>query len=49
MDDARHLEASRKHVTSHTEPASSAGSERPDGHMLHTHEVAGSKPAPPTT
>jgi hypothetical protein len=41
-------EAVRKHVTSPTEPASDAGFERPDGHLLHAHEVAGSSPAPPT-
>jgi hypothetical protein len=34
--------ATRKHVTSPIEPPSDAGFERPDGHMLHTHEVAGS-------
>jgi len=41
--------ATRKHVTSSTEPAPDAGSARPEGQVLHTHEVAGSSPAPPTT
>ncbi len=41
--------APRKHVTSPTEPVSDAGFERPDGYLLHTHEVAGSSPAPPTS
>ncbi len=42
-------EAARKHVASTPEPASDGGFERRGGHMLHTHEAAGSSPAPPTT
>ncbi len=41
--------ATRRHVTSPTEPASDAGFERPDGHLLHTHEVTGSSSVPPTS
>ncbi len=40
--------ATRKHVVSPTEPASDAGFERRNGHLLHTHEAAGSSPGPPT-
>jgi hypothetical protein len=41
--------APRKHVTSPREPGSDAGFEKPDGHLLHTHEAAGSSPELPAT